>query len=298
MPVKSFSVSLVQADFMAGNGVYVSDILRTEHDNQQANSIFTYETGGYAFQLSDITVVNRGQQNESFQGVVRKLRLTNLPELGSRDGSSEEIDLGDYEGLVEKNYFLFFRRRELLVYQNHKEGTGMHDLGLFFSEMADEICTLNPILKPDAYRRLINNQNPLTKIEFSITKPNLELFNEEHSNDRLTSQLTELARNTNSHNVKITLGTPKNMNQRLGDWLKSSLGMMAEHSARTAKAWTEDDSSHPIDLIADRIKGKMGIEMNGHYPEPEQVFPALNETYSRHRDDINMATEEIDHSAT
>lgn len=295
MPVRTFSISFVQVDFMADTNTFLSDVLRREYQNQLNDQRFTYETGDYAFQLSNITVRNEGASNESFHGVIHKLRLNNLPQLGSRDGSTDDIDLGDFEGVVEKNYFTFYRNRELLIYQNHREGTGMHDLTLFFSDLAGHTCSLNPVLKPEAYLRLINEDHPLTKIELSISKPNLELFNQEHSSDQFSRQLATLARTTNTHNIKITLGTPRNMATRISDTLKSSLAHLAGHSARTAKAWTEN-SSHPIDLIADRIKDQITVSMHGHYPNSNDMITAIEQARIRNSEDIANSLSEINHS--
>jgi hypothetical protein len=59
----------------------------------------------------------------SFQGVFGRLRMSDLPRIGDNHGAEEDIALDEDQGLIEKNYFLFDRRRQLLTWQINRSAS-------------------------------------------------------------------------------------------------------------------------------------------------------------------------------
>ena len=59
----------------------------------------------------------------SFSGVFAKFRSDDLPHVGTPGGGEWELPINPSDGLLEKNYFLYFTKYQLLVYQENKNGS-------------------------------------------------------------------------------------------------------------------------------------------------------------------------------
>lgn len=73
-----------------------------------------WKRGGYAYELRDLLLTG-----QVYRGVLAKLRSDQLPHAGQLGGVERELDLAEEEGLIEKNFFLYYSSRNLLVYQRN-----------------------------------------------------------------------------------------------------------------------------------------------------------------------------------
>lgn len=267
--VVEFYVGQMGAD---GNAGRVSALLK-RMVNGRVHKVF--EQGEHVFEVRDLTSHNEGV---SFSGVLAKFRSDDLPHVGEPGGNEEELPIQDNQGLIEKNHFLYFRNRELLVWQRNRNGCGITRFEKCLSEASGETTIFNPVYQPDAARRLMRGEVTPLSLEFSMARPtNPEFFPKNEWNEGVMDIMSR-AGGARFH-IKIT------SDQRSGDRDKRTLAQRMKAAGKELAGmdgigvvrFDVDDNGvrHPIDLIADRITSRQSVEMNGRYPVKEAMFAAL-----------------------
>lgn len=291
MQTKTFQVSFYQ-QLVTSEKTFVSDLLKKEYKYQKkGNSPYTWKLNNFAFQLRDIVSINKGQ---SFTGIFVKFRLNDLPELGLLEGDLSKIDMSNHDGVVEKNYFLYERKREIITYQANKSGSSINLFSNFLINLSglDETISFNPILKLNSAKRLMDKGIDIKKIEFSIARPSLSNIN---SNDSLTGFVKNLAQETNGYLIHTTISKePSSSGEWLQQSVKQGLSLIANGGANVARAWT-DEYEQPIDLIADRIKGPIKVDMEGYYPDSELIFKKMARLKNDFSEQIKESTKRVKH---
>jgi hypothetical protein len=47
-----------------------------------------------------------------------------------------------------------------------------------------------------------------------------------------------------------------------------------------------DGDDEPVDLFVDRISERMSVNLNGHYPDPKDIFNMLNLAFENNKDEL------------
>lgn len=210
----------------------------------------------------------------SFQGVFAKLRNTDMPHIGDPEGGEREIDMEKNEGVIEKNYFLYYKKHELLVYQSNLHGSTIDAFGKYFSNLVNHATIFSPIIKPDSISRLMKEGREPTRIEVKIAKPtNPDFYPSDDWTDRTLSLMNEMGGST--VNLTISAGGRGKSRQWLMPSVKDFLyKAVASGHAKVAKI-SLSGLEHPIDLLADRILVIRSVKMNGRYPLETDIYSAL-----------------------
>lgn len=264
-----FFVGKVGADGKAGT---VSKLL-----GDLAESKCPVISRGDLYEIRDLRSFKNGA---SFAGAFARLRTKDIPHIGEPGGPEREIDLAEKEGLLEKNHFLYFRQHELLVYQANQSGGGVTRFAEYISDIVNETTVFAPVLQPDAVKRLMSGTAALTKLELSFARPTATDF---YPKENWSKELMHLMRSADAARAHIEISskgfgrTPRK--QHLGNRMKQAVRELVNNiDVRVAKVSVDEGGvEHAIDLIADRIKGRVEVEMNGRYPVPEKMFAALRE---------------------
>ncbi len=235
--------------------------------------IYTY--GNVKYEIRDLRQFGNGS---SFAGVFAKLRADDIPHIGVPGGAEREIELQRDEGLIEKNHFLYYREHELLVYQTNRNGSSVTQLGQYCSDILNETVAFHPIIQPDAMRRLLRPETLVKHLDLSFARPTNPSW---YPRDNWGAQVVSLLRESGGGSMHVQISAegrganrrslPRRVKQAVRD-------IMGNTNTRVARFLVEEDGhEHPIDLIADRIKGKVQVEMSGRYPVPDRMFRALRE---------------------
>lgn len=242
------------------------------------------EDGSYIYELRDMELNGR-----LVRGVFAKIRKDQLPHAGGPGGAERELDLAESEGLIEKNFFIYRIEDGLLIY--HKNGHGSREgrMARYISGLIGETVTLNPVLQPDAARRLMRGDVEPLRLTASFAKPtNVEMYPEHEWNRAMMAVMSDAGGST----VKFTISSNRRSGdageRRLTDRMKDAAAALADSGlARVVRLDVmEDGVEHPIDLLADRIKSRKLITMSGKYPNPFSIFNALSEAFSDERESI------------
>ncbi len=238
----------------------------------------------------EIRNLHRFGGGSSFKGVFAKFRSDDLPHVGTPGEEERELDMKPSDGLLEKNYFLYFRKHQLLVFQENRNGSVVGRLGEYFTHYFNATTVFQPVLQPDATKRLLRADVKPMSLELSFARPtNANWF----PPDDFSQSLLALLKTAKAPSVHLSLkGSGRGpLRQPLSQKVKKALVSFAGHAdVKVARLMVDDDEGrHPIDLIADRLSASIDVVMAGRYPVEDSVFQGLREA----KDEHNNALEDI-----
>ncbi|CAM3405229.1 hypothetical protein BS639_23995 [Rouxiella silvae] len=210
-------------------------------------------------------------------GQFRKFRTTDIPEIGQVGGDSQVIELNENEGLIEKNFFVYYEEHSIIAWHKNGHSSRVIQFANFLSSCGGCKISAGPVLQPDAISRLMSGNIELKKIELTIPRPtNPELYPE----DDYGRGLIEMMNNLDADSLKLSLGVDlrrADSEGKLSNRLKNTLRAIVETGATTARAHVfENGVEHPIDLIADRVVSNQSVETDAHFPPSFTMYGIIN----------------------
>lgn len=279
MPEKEYRIEFLQGYIQSDDDTRrVSHVIREVIEAECPSS----KVYGYDYRLREASIAGGGR---SFKGVLAKFRTDYLPHIGAPQGEEREIELADDEGIIEKNYFLYYARRQILVYQTNAHGSRPSTLGKYLTNFANETVTFSPLIQPEALRRLVARNGRPRSIEVSYARPSDEIVAQ--NTPRFNKNLVELLSGTGGQRAHIKITPPRNgyLDINVGQVFRR---LLDDLDVRLAKVSVEEDGvEHTVDLIADRLVGHRSVRMTGPYPVPEDMFNALRACYDDNRATID-----------
>lgn len=224
-----------------------------------------------------------------YRGEFKRFGHDDLPHAGIPNGREREIELDPDENTIERNYFLFFQDRKLLIWQENRRASSTTMLSRYMSAVFNHTVTFPPLLTPDAHRAfLLGNHRPKV-IEFSVARPvNPAMYQGAGESDRILRIIGGLDGMSGTFRISANSMGVKG---RLLDAARAiGLGNDLAQSGLASKVRLElEGVDHPIDLLSDRLRVRIEVEMNGRYPDPFGMYAELE----RARADVAEELHEI-----
>jgi hypothetical protein len=212
----------------------------------------------------------------SYAGQFRKFRTSDLPEIGAAGEDAQALELAENQGLVERNFFVFYPEHNVLGWCRNGHGNTAMQFGSFLGNLWGTRVTLNPILQPDAVHRFMRGEVQLKRLEITIPRPTNPDMYPDDDYSRATMELMNSAGADSLHLVMGIDTRRKDTEGTLKAHWKHTLARLSG-MASTAKAVVYDDGiEHPIDLIADRISSPQDIETNARFPPAATLYAAID----------------------
>lgn len=272
MPQRSYKIEFFQLNLVPNQDVAsVRDLFEAlseeEYDTSSEIGGFTREVWGLVFD----------RYPESVCGQFRKFRDTDIPEIGLPGEDAEQIELEDGEGLIEKNFFIYYEENNILAWHRNNHSSGINQFVSFLSSTAGIRVSAGPILQSDAIARLMNGDVELKKIEITLPRPtNPALYPDDDFGSSILGMMTD----ADADSLKISMGVDlrrADTEGRLTNRLKSTLRNVLRSGATTARAHVfEDGSEFPIDLIADRVFSWQSVETNSQFPPSFTMYGIID----------------------
>jgi len=241
--------------------------------------------GGMDYEVRNLRQLANGE----FSGVLAKFRHNDIPHAGEPGGAERDLGLDEHEGLMEKNYFLYYPNHHLLVYQRNGHGSAAQRFSNYLCDISNEVITFDPLLQLDATERLMNDHITVRSISVRFARPqNRNLFPAQNWNRNMLDMLTGLGGASMNVTIKAD-GRRSDENRylltRAKEVVRDLLGTVDVQSARIE---VDENGEHvaPIDLIADRLLSRQTVEMHGRYPDPGSMFAALRQARNDHLPEI------------
>ena len=232
---------------------------------------FVPDDAGYARELYGVTE----RTGQSIGGVLRKFRTNNLPTIGAPGEDAEDIPLDEDEGVIEQNHFVYYRQHNIVGWQTDRHGTHPNQFARFLETLWGTNVTMEPIVQPDAMRRLMSGSVELQKIQVSLPRPtNPDAF----PDDDFSSALLAAMANADAQTISLNLGVDlrRDRGARLSDRMKAALRNLHEMGATTARARVvEEGFEHTIDLVADRVSSRQDSDTDGRLP-PASMYRLID----------------------
>lgn len=281
MPTKKYRIEFLQGISLDGAPL-VSDAFRQAEDE----GLQVLAIGAYRFELRDFAFAQNGQ---SCRGVFAKYRPDALPHVGKPGGDEREIQLHRDEEIIEKNHFLFYARRQVLVFQTHREGCSTRQLGQYLTNIAGGTIAFAPILQGESLQRLADGNARAKSIEITFARPHEQMM----ADHPLSRSLIRMLADGGGHTAHIKITPPRRRHLTI-DVQDTMARLMDNLDVSLAKVKLESDGvDHCVDLIADRLLDYREVELNGKYPNSQEMFNALRESYDEHKDIIDATVAEV-----
>lgn len=243
--------------------------------------------GGYTREIWK-PLARKHRDGPCFAGQFRKFRTDDLPEIGSTGEDASEIELEDDEGLVERNFFVFYPKHQVLGWCRNSHGNTPNQFARFLSSLWSTKVEAGPLLQPDAAKRLMRRGVELKKIKLVIPRPaNPDMYDSNEFNRELMALMSD----AHADSIHLEMGIDARRADTAGTLtsrLKTALKQAASLGASSARAVVYDDGiEHPIDLIADRIFSVQEIETNAKYPPAGTMYTAIDSALHECKGQLN-----------
>ena len=274
--MKSFGVRFYRG--VVGNGDAsgrnVSDLL-TELANyhDEDKQLPQLEVGQLINELRELAVSNTGSV---IQGVLALVR-DDAPHIRQADGRERPIVLQEQEGVLEKNYFLYFVDQQLLVWQVNGRASHISRFERYLTELSGLNIKFLDILQEGAFKRIKDGM--IKSLRFRVAKrKNAEAV----SPDDWESDAFEMMSSAEATIIDIKVSTRRRSKGLLGG-LSTTVHRMLNRDDVSALQVQLNGEKEPIDLLADCITDRIQVEMHGHYPVPKDILHQLSQAKDRQK---------------
>lgn len=266
MGQKKFGVRFYKGNAL-NSSTKVADILQQIYVANQAGQPMPHlPVGSLAYELRDFRSLNNGNV---FMGVLAVLR-DDAPNIRDNLGNERAIGLQPGDRLIEKNHFILYKKRDLLVWQVNARASHVSRFEQYLSSASSVIIGFDDILLASSFKKI--SEGIVKKLEVRIAMP---------KNPDLVP-----ATDWSRHAMQMMRGVgATTINIGMSTRFKKGLAADVKQVVKQLKDSTEAESirvklageSEPIDLVADAIKGKVSVNMIGMYPDPSDMFARLEE---------------------
>lgn len=210
-----------------------------------------------------------------YKGELKRYGEDDLPHAGTPDGVERELHLDAEEKTIERNFFLYFQNRKLLVWQENRRASSAASFGRYLTTVLGETIAFSPVMTPEATRQLILGNYRPKAIQFSVARP---LNPEMYANAGEANQVLRIIAGLNgmTGSFRISANAPGIRGRFLNAVSALGLGQQLVASGQASAVRIEMEGlAHPIDLISDRLKDKIHVDMAGRYPYGPSVYHEL-----------------------
>ncbi len=218
------------------------------------------EMGGDAFRLQEYS-----SSGNRATGDMLRIRMENLPIKAGLDGTLDEFDLEDDEGIGEESAFLYDSSLAVLAYQRNRTGVPVGRFAEYIERMAaiEGPITFEPVLEPSAMEKFTRMRRK-TKVELKCARADNPSFWPE--NDSVAQTIRNLSP-LNAPYVNITASVGRQNGaldqSMLAEIVRSVIGYRQrnrvtkmEVSGRGAQ-----DERLVVDLIEDRMVESVAMDV-------------------------------------
>jgi hypothetical protein len=243
------------------------------------------------------------RQGDSLSGVFGKLRHNDIPKIAQPGNLSEsDIPLTSDQGLLEKNHFIYYPNRELLLFQHSREASTTKLFEQYITKTSGHTTIFKPVLNTQSYKDIISGGLRLKELDIAISTPTGTILDASNNNGTLTKSILEILNYSDgkSLSLKVNIGRARKKSKYLSPDVYAAvkelfdLDSEAKVDIRRAKLSMLDDhdASHVVDLIADRIIGTVTVTMNGRYPSQFEIFQLMRKSAIDNTDELDRVLEE------
>lgn len=195
-------------------------------------------------------------------GQFRKYRIDQLPAFARYGEDETEIQLEDDQGIIERNCFIFYPDRNVLIWQHDAHANHPERFADFLSTISGDKIEVAPILTKSALLRLMDSKTEALKFQVSVARPTAPSM---YNQNKFTDNLFSLMENSGADLFNLTGGV--DLRSKDAGFLNSGLlkrgleTLVSSGAAKSAKVFVLDEGKREwLDLITDRVKASRQVE--------------------------------------
>ncbi|WMJ68824.1 MULTISPECIES: hypothetical protein [Stenotrophomonas] len=269
-----------------GEVASAGDVMRLLSESEDDNSA---QVGAFT---RDLWRLRRNRRPTGWFGQFRKFREGDLPLVGAPGEEGEELAIAEDKGLIEKNFFLVCAPHDILLWHVNGHANTPNQFTQFLSELVGARVVADPIVQPNAMRRLMRGGVELRKVHMRVARPTNP---EWYPNDDFSREIIDLLAKGGGDSLTLQSSVdgrlaPTNQTELAGRWKRAIRELVGDGLATSARVEVlEDGVDYPIDLIADRLLSHITVEHDGRYAPTETMLQALADAWA----DIRGSVDEI-----
>ncbi|WP_054285941.1 DUF6731 family protein [Gulbenkiania mobilis] len=272
MDTKTYTASIYAATFNKDDmpSDSANDLFSTVFKDGKPIDIPTWTNKGRTYEL-----VVQSAGTGCYKGIIKKFCRDPLPHAGKPKAQERELEIEDDESTIERSHFLYYKSHHLLIWQENKAFGQVACLSSLLSDLLGHTVVFNPVLTTEATLQILLEQHKPKVIEFSVAAPsNPALYDSKDYSERMLKMMHDLGAMSGSFRVSANA---QGMKGRFLDAQNTlTLANNLIKSGKATKVRLElEDISHPVDLLVDRLRDKIEVEMLGRYPVEVNVYEKL-----------------------
>lgn len=271
--MKSFGVRFYTANFTnEAPDTTVADLLQRIYDASQRREMSPQlEDEGCRYEIRELQSLGTGA---SFKGVLAVVR-DDAPHIRAADGGERSIDLAADEGVLEKNYFLFFRQHNLLVWQVNGRASHVMRFERYLSALSPNTIVFDSVMDRDALAKL--QAGTVKRIQVRVALPRNAAA---YDPNIWENSAFEMMAGAGATTMQFELAT-RRKGRGLTGAIKAAANRLLNRAETRAIRVRMDGQKEFIDLVADCITDRIQVQMLGLYPDPTSVFEELSSAKDR-----------------
>ncbi|WP_118186009.1 DUF6731 family protein [Paraburkholderia phosphatilytica] len=213
--------------------------------------------------------------NGIYRGELKRYANDDLPHAGIPNGPERELEMQAHEMTIERNHFLYYQNRKVIVWQENRRSGPVSALARYLSSSLGSTIAFYPVLTRQATLELLLQDHRPKVLEFTVARPlNPQLYQHAPDTNRVMNLLAGIGGLTGSFRISAN---GKGIRGQLLDAARAiTLGRELVASGHASIVRLEvEDLDHPIDLMADRLKSEVTVNTQGRYPIPQDIYAAL-----------------------
>lgn len=278
---KDISVDFFQARCDSTDDIF-PDILKSIMKLSAANRI--WENEGRSFRLTYWS-----EAATYWSGVfVRFKEHPTIKLIRQNDDTLNDMPVIDGTRFGEMMCFCYFPKTNTVAVHNNRSAgayTALVDYIKDYSDLADFDFAV--MLNPDAWAQ-IEKMETIREIEVKLAIPTNSLSAFDRS-DRSTKELAKTAVNNRAEYVKIVMSSGYSRNGMEKENTMGYISGLLKLGNRPEKLEVRGNdgyNTYPVNLIENRIKGKISVSYNGAYIQKEDIFNGIYDCYENNRRSI------------
>ncbi len=229
--------------------------------------------------VREISSLSEETGPKGFSGVMRKFRMSDLPNVGAPGGLETQLELAEGQGLVEKNYFRFFNRHNILGWQANSHANSATMLARLLSRLWSAKVQALPLIVGDAVGRLLKGKGSIKRLSVTVPRPTADDFTPSQDFNAKIFELLKASGGTTLHlSISASADDPKQkwLVNRVVRNAMAELATSADPSLARLDIDEEEEGFMPVDLLADRIVSYQDVEIHDNLLSKADLVRAIN----------------------
>lgn len=234
-----------------------------------------------------VVLMEKDELSKTFFGYVSWRRHSLLPFIEDETGLERIIPLGDTDSVVERTYFIYYYKSDLLALTLNHLGPKVNDFSFaLYQQGGLENIRFEAIWKEEDVKDLLETGNVLRSVDLTIAAP--RNFNQANYNfeNNLTKDIVNMVVGMGGTYLKLNLrGRARAkkdgfsyLSGKVGDAVKELIELfpLGAGGLKIKKAdVTEPSDSKPKSLLGQVLIGKKTINVIGGYPTESDIRMAM-----------------------